>query len=295
MKLRQTITALICAGLSCFSPVTRVEADTFPIPFNVEAESTEVAVVLRRRPFRTRDLPWGPLRDARRQMNAGEEISEDDLRAIAEYGDGLAAHKYVQILTDRGIRNNASDVAFFSAIALETGRIWPLDEFVIALRHLDPETEPDRRVQRYISVLYPYAWAGNRLALEAVIEHNGEGRLFGALSTATAERIRETRESVSDDYSIIRETVTLLEQDYLTASERLRVIGYLSILKASESLPLRTAGYNLSPLIENRIIVGDDVPIDGDPAAAQANSEPAELDQFVAEQLGQILQELEEQ
>ncbi len=65
---------------------------------------------------------------------------------------------------------------------MRTGRIWPLQDAITAMHQLDPATEPSDRIQMYIQTLYAHALAGNALALDAVVDLNGEGRLFGPMS-----------------------------------------------------------------------------------------------------------------
>jgi len=89
-------------------------------------------------------------------------------------------------------------------VAVGTGRVWTLPEAVEAMRRLDPATEPPERVRAHMAMLYPHAWAGNALALEALIDLNGEGRLFGPLSAATRERVLEQGDRAGDGRAALR-------------------------------------------------------------------------------------------
>ncbi len=60
---------------------------------------------------RTADLPE-ELRQPRRDMLADIEIPPDQLRALADRGDGLAALRYYRWLMDGAPTASASDVAF---------------------------------------------------------------------------------------------------------------------------------------------------------------------------------------
>lgn len=127
---------------------------------------------------------------ARRAMHAGETLPQDTLRKLADAGDGLAAQRLVRALLKDGMAGTeASDIAYYAAQAVGSGRIWTLPDMISAMKRLDPATEPPARVRRYIKVLYPHAWAGNGLALDALLDFNGEGRLFGPLSDKTRARI----------------------------------------------------------------------------------------------------------
>ncbi len=141
-------------------------------------------------------VPTAPLREARRAMQAGQEIATSDLRALADLGDGLAAQRLVAVLQRTG--GSDSDVAHAAGIAVATGRIGMLPAMVDAMGRLDPATEPPDRIAGYVAALYPQAWAGNPLALEAVVQLNGEGRLFGALSGRTRARLEARAEDRGD-------------------------------------------------------------------------------------------------
>jgi hypothetical protein len=119
---------------------------------------------------RRRDLAAGPARAGR-------------------FRDGLAAQRYVRHLVANG--GSDSDIAYFGSIAVATGRVWTLPETVKAMLRLDPATEPPERVKVYMAMIYPHAWAGNSLALDAVVMLNGKGRLFGEMSDRTRKQLDE--------------------------------------------------------------------------------------------------------
>ena len=130
------------------------------------------------------------LRALRERMHDGDGVSNDGLRALADLGDGLAAQRYVRrLLAQEGEARNNSDVAYYAAVAVGSGRVWTLPEMVAAMHRLNPETESTARIQKYMQVLYAHAWEGNTLALDAVQVFNGEGKLFGPLSNETRERM----------------------------------------------------------------------------------------------------------
>jgi hypothetical protein len=166
------------------------------LPFPPDLDSRQIVVTVDPGLTRTRALPAGELRDARVAMLADQDVAPDLLRALADRRDGLAALRLVRHLVANG--GSASDIAYYGSIAVLTGRIWPLEDVVTALAELDPATEPADRVQMAIAALYPQAWAGNALALDALIMLNGEGRLFGAMSDRTRARIVEQAEQAGD-------------------------------------------------------------------------------------------------
>lgn len=167
---------------------------TLPFPHDDQALAIGVAVSDGLRSMAR--VPTEALREARRAMQDGQDIAPGDLRALADLGDGLAAQRLVRLLQTTG--GSDSDVAHYAGVAVATGRIAALPAMVDAMGRLDPATEPPPRIAGLVAALYPQAWAGNPLALEAVVQLNGEGRLFGALSDATRARLVEMAESRGD-------------------------------------------------------------------------------------------------
>jgi len=175
------------------------------------------------------------LRAARTTMLEGVDIAPDLLRRLAEGGDGLAAQKYVRLLT-ADLAASASETAYFATLAVMTGRLWTLPDAVAAMRLLDPATEPADRIRSYYAMLYPHAWAGNALALAAVIDLNGESRLFGPLSEATRARILAADALIGDRRAALRLALTLLGQPALSDADRALARIYLKQATASNHL-----------------------------------------------------------
>jgi hypothetical protein len=192
------------------------------------------------------------LKLARIAMLAGQEISAIDLRALADRNDGLAALRYVRLLTVDPMAS-ASDIAYYATIAVATGRVWPLPEAVAAMRQLDPATEPPERIRAYVRMLYPHAWAGNALALDAVIDLNGEGRLFGALSEETRQRILEQDAVNGDGRAVMRMALTLLSLTSRTPAQDALVDIYLTRAAAADNLSISVTATNILAFRQNPV------------------------------------------
>lgn len=220
-------------------------AQSIPMPFAPDSEARKISVVVTKGRHTMRGLP-DRLVEARRRMHARLVVSDENLRALAARGDGLAAQKYVRLLVGRGEAvQAASDVAYYSAIAVGTGRVWTLPDMVRAMQHLDPKTEPKDRIRKYIQVLYPHAWAGNALALQAVVDFNGEGRLFGALSKATRDKIlAEARES-GDGRTELRMALALMERDTLSDKDKKEAVRLLESAAQTTHPGIRAAAENM--------------------------------------------------
>ena len=226
--------------------------DILSLPFATDLESRQISVVVDRGLARTRDLPTEELRNARVALLAGETLAPEMLQALADKGDTLAALRYVDVLMSRGISQAPSDVAWYAAIAVGGGRVWALPEMVRALHMLDPETEPKARVNKYIQVLYPHAWAGNSLALDAVIDFNGQGRLFGPLSAATKARIDAEVAKTNDGRHDLKLALRILRQGDLTEKDRATALEHLLRAKQADHLAVATTAANLIEQLAQR-------------------------------------------
>ncbi len=245
--IRRLSMILLMAGLA--GPAA---AQTLPFAFPDDRASRHISVVVDEGITRTVDLPNRALREARLAMVAKKVISDEDLRGLAEARDGLAAAKLVDILVGRGIEENASDIAYFGAIAVGTGRIWPLDEMVEAMWYLDPETEPKVRKNQMIKVLYPHAWAGNSVALQAVIDFNGDGKLFGKLSDSTRQKILEQAEKNGDGRAELRLALTILQSEEQSDADLARARDYLTRAVSSRELPVHVTAANILALLDEK-------------------------------------------
>ncbi len=225
-------------------------AQQIPLPFGSESDARKIAVSAVAARTSMSGLS-APLQTARQAMHDGLDVSEADLRQLAESGDSLAAQRLVRHLIDEGKRtSHASDIAYYSALAVQRGRIATLSDMVRAMGTLDPETEPRARIRAHIRALYPQAWAGNPDALAAVVAFNGKDQLFGELSDKTRDKILDQAKQRGDGLVELQMAVKLLERGDLDRAERGRVVGYLDAAIASGHLGVRTTAQNLRRLIE---------------------------------------------
>jgi hypothetical protein len=192
------------------------------------------------------------LKLARAALLAGQDVSPADLRALADRNDGLAALRYVRmLLVDPAA--TPSDIAYYGTIAVATGRVWPLPDAVAAMRLLDPATEPPDRIRAYVHMLYPHAWAGNALALDAVIDLNGEGRLFGALSEETRLKILAQDTANGDGRAVMRMALSLLSQPSRSPAEEALVDDYLTRAAAVDNLAISVTATNILAFRRNPV------------------------------------------
>lgn len=239
------------------APLAAQEAQRPVIPILVApAEDTaQLAVKVERGLTSSKRLRSSTLRRARAALHRGEPVSTPNLAALARAGDGLAAQRYVRILLSDKAQADPSDIAYFAAIAVGTGRIWTLKPMIRAMHELSPETEPKERIRKYIRVLYPHAWAGNGLALDALVAFNGEGRLFGPLSDKTRDKILAQARGLGDGRIELSLAMGILEQERASDQPDPKALAqarsYLDLAKASDHLAVSTTAQNLLRMIEN--------------------------------------------
>lgn len=235
---------ILCVGLA---------GSTFAqaISMNIPADKThrQVAVVVTKGLTSTKKLPTPELRDARKRMLADKNVTPLELRALADQGDGLAAQKYQRYLVDNSATSTASDIAYYGTVALGTGRVWALPAVVDALRRVDPATEPAERKKAYVAVLYPYAWAGNSLALDAIIDLNGTGKLFGEMSKATQDRIVAQGEKAGDGRVALRLAIALVQKPNRSKADVALAQHFLKRAQASDNLQVQATADNLATLL----------------------------------------------
>ncbi len=245
---------LLLAALPGVAVAQDFKAPVIPILIGPSEVSNRVSVVVDKGLRSSKRLRTTELRAAREAMHNNEAVSVAHLRALASAGDGLAAQRYVRVLLADPAAD-PSDIAYFSAVAVGTGRIWTLEPMIKAMHRLDPASEPRERVGAYIRVLYPHAWAGNSLALDALVAFNGEGRLFGPLSAKTRKRILDEARKQGDGRIELGLAMGLLEaaragvQDDPGALEEAR--GFLKLAAGSDHLAVRTTAENLLRMMES--------------------------------------------
>ena len=245
--LRPFLAALLILGLALSAAAQNLISMSIP----PDTAHAQISVVVTKGLTRTAKLPTPALRIDRQAMIDGKEISPEALKALADHWDGNAAQKYVRYLLASVPDAPASDIAYYATIAVSTGRVWTLPQAIAAMKTLDPATEPAARKKAYIAMLYPHAWAGNSLALDAVIDLNGEGKLFGPMSAATQKRILAQGEKVGDGRIQLRLALVLLQKPVRTQADMDAAQNFLTLAKASTNLEVQATAANLLGLIES--------------------------------------------
>ncbi|MCR9125471.1 MAG: hypothetical protein NXH82_05040 [Rhodobacteraceae bacterium] len=230
-----------------------VAAQSIPMTINPDPASTKISVVTQANLSHTRRLPTRALRDARKAMLAKEPISEEDMRKLADYNDGLAAKRYADILRARDPIGNAAEMAHYYSVATGTGRVYALKPMIAAMHHIRPEDLSRNLKRQLISVLYPHAWAGNSLALDAVIAFNGPDKLFGAMSQSTRNKIMEHGRKGSGRFEL-RFALEILEAPETSRAELERAAEYLEAAKQSKILAIQATATTLLSQLDAKLV-----------------------------------------
>lgn len=250
MQVGGLLRAGMMALLSAVMTAGPVAAQSIPMPFSDDLDTRQLSVVVTKGRTSMKGLP-GSLRKARAQMHAKQDVALNDLRRLADYGDGVAAQRYVRALIAQGAQvTQASDVAYYAAIAVGTGRVWTLPDMIEAMTHLDRASEPRKRIRKYIQVLYAHAWAGNTLALQAVVDFNGDDRLFGTLSDKTRTKILEQARQNGDGRTELRLALAILEAQDLTQDKQDQARDLLTRANLSNHYGVRITAQNLIVLMD---------------------------------------------
>jgi hypothetical protein len=230
----------------------RAQTRDIAVAAPIDAADSKISVVVFAALSHTNKLPTPALRQARKDMLDDKPVSDDDLRALAQHHDGLAAQKLVQRLVAAGMNAHASDIAYYGSIAVSTGRVQSLRPAVTAMEQLDPATEPPERVKVYAAMLYAHAWAGNALALDAVMALNGEGKLFGPLSDKTRAKIEEQGRKAGDGHVALRLAVNLMARADAPPANLQQARTYLEQAATSKHLSVSATATNMLTVLDAR-------------------------------------------
>lgn len=111
---------LMTAIAACMA--TGAFAQSVPLQQSKTDQAVHVDFVFDNKVRQTRNLPTASLRALRRAMLAGDEMSMNDLRALGDAGDGLAAFRLAKLLEAEGKPDPTGVAAHYYAIAAYTGR-----------------------------------------------------------------------------------------------------------------------------------------------------------------------------
>jgi TPR repeat protein len=196
----------------------------------------------------TVDLPTWELQQARRRMLANEQISWDEMRALADHGDGLAAFRFAQRIEALNDPALLSDAAFYYATAAYTNRDYAVGPLVRILDRRDVEFS-EARLDHIENALRAMALSGDAKAAEALSRFYVSGHPFGR----QPERALEFRLDLAEAGDADAAMTLVLEAMSGSAPVQMdeaQIVRLLDIVAGAEDLGVRTTGENLRRMFE---------------------------------------------
>lgn len=236
-----SIALAFVAGIATAGPVMS------PAPQRLELPSL-LRVDFHNRVTKTLDLPTFELQQARRRMLAGEPISWNDMRALADYGDGLAAFRFARRIEEQGDPALLSDAAFYYANAAFTNRDYAVGPLVRILQRRDVEFSP-RRLEHIENALRARALAGDEKAIKALTDFYVSGHPFGRQPERALEFRLELAEAGDADAAMALVLETMSNNSPVPLDEE-QIARLFEVVSTSDDLGLRTTGENLRRLYE---------------------------------------------
>lgn len=127
---------------------------------------------------RTDQLPTLELRRLRKSMLRGDRLSFQDMRKLADAGDGLAAFRYGRRLVALDDPDVLPAAALYFASAAYSGRDYAVRPLVQLLEEEDMELS-ERRLVHLENALRAFAIRGNVVAEQALVRFYEQGEPFG--------------------------------------------------------------------------------------------------------------------
>lgn len=196
----------------------------------------------------TLDLPTWELQQARRRMLADEQISWDDMRALADHGDGLAAFRFAQRIEGQGDPALLGDAAFYYATAAYTNRPYAAGPLIRILERRDVEFSP-RRLEHMENALRALALSGDARSKVALTGFYASGHPFGRQPERALEFRLDLAEAGDSNTALALILEAMSGSSPLPLDEE-QMTRLFDVVATSENLGLRTTGDNLRRMMD---------------------------------------------
>lgn len=198
----------------------------------------------------TLDLPTWQLQQLRRRMLADQRISFDDMRALADHGDGLAAYRYAQRLVALDRPQLIGDAAHYYATAALTGRDYAIPPMVRLLQQPGLSLS-QARASHIENALRGFALRGDAKAVKALMRFYASGEPFGDRPGEVQALQIELAEAGDADAARALLTAAISGKLHAPLTDA-QTETLFSSLEAAEDLGLRATAQNLRRLHEAR-------------------------------------------
>lgn len=207
----------------------------------------------------SKDLPSQDLIEARKALTKRGRVANKRLRALADLGDGYAAHIYAERLAEKGRAKLAADTAHYYSISAATGRGYSIHGMVAAMDQIDPKDTSAARLKNLKNVLMAYASAGNADAVEAVLRYHFAKVPFGDL-TGDIDIILD-KSAVGAGPVSLQLASSLMQAPSASHADLAQAKDYLLTASHSASFSISLTAQNLLPIVEARLAQTPEQPL----------------------------------
>lgn len=231
-------------------PAQTVNLNTGRAAF-VMPDAPAVTVMMMRGITRSDQLP-GNLETARKRLVRKQHVSNADLRALADHGDGNAAFQFAKKIDFEARPELAADAAHYYGIAASTGRGGAIYGFIRAVDKINPEHASEARLHLLRKTLLAYARAGSGPATEAMLRYYVAGEPFGDLGPELDALVVQTDGPAADAVAL-QLASQILHSGQGTPGALADAKRYLDKAANGESLRMRMIAENLLPVVEEKL------------------------------------------
>ncbi|MHA6345154.1 hypothetical protein [Roseivivax sp. CAU 1761] len=191
---------------------------------------------------RTTDLPTWELQRLRKRMQAGQRLSFQDMRRLADAGDGLAAFRYGKRLVALDDPDLLPDAALYFASAAYTDRDYAVRPLIRILERGDHGMS-EKRLDHLENALRAFAIRGNPHASEALARFYEQGSPFGRHPERAQSLLLERAEAGDQEAAMTLVTRSMSGEAELTEAEMRSLLD--QVASNAETLGRRTMAENL--------------------------------------------------
>lgn len=199
------------------------------------------------------ELPTEPLMAARRALSDGAWVSVEQMRQLADLGDGFAALRLARWLDRQGDEVPAADVAHYYGVAAATGRGGAISNMIRILDTIPPEDLGPRRAEVLRNIILSYAQAGNSNAIEAAFRYHAKGLPFGSLEAELTDVVDKAVGDAAAELAL-KLAVIRLQEPAETIEELEHTQALLETAMTASSLQTLLTAQNLMPVLETAML-----------------------------------------
>ncbi len=263
-------TVLVASVVLSACTTTDVSTPAEPV---VEVEAKPKPV----RKARTQPNPYGLSPYLLRQRTAlvqGREIKIDDLKSIADKGDGFAAWEYAERLNALEDRSLTLDMVAYYAAAADSGRAGGIPRLVQLMNYPEFAQADQEQLDRLETLLRRYAIdEKNTQAALYLLQRYNLGTPFGDKSDQAVDLLTTLAESGDTRIALSLATQIMQAPDANSPEQLAEARRFLDIAMGSDVMSVKTTAHNLLALMDRRAVAA---------AAAEDTNPPPPTEEYVS-------------